>query len=109
MERAGTPVTITTTGTAQALTTTVGIVNRITWRQHPNNAGAIAWGDYTLSLNLITPASSTGVLGWLPPPSAEVPAPMEQWPPFAYATAPLANTIYVAGTSGDVVLWSYVE
>lgn len=103
MWKPGTPVTLAATDTAEQLTSSVGLVKAIKFRQYWNNANRIYWGNSTLA-----PTTPTGVLGWLQPPSGAL-APVEDVEEQDAPNGINANDIYVAGTAGEVILWSYLE
>jgi hypothetical protein len=99
----GAPVTITAGGTAQKLTTSVGLCKAIRFEQHWNNTHRIYWGDSTL--NVATP---TGLLGWLPPPVAGNPPPAEVMSEPDAPNGINAGQVWTDGTTGEIVLWSYL-
>lgn len=102
MWRPGTPITFTATDTAEALTSSVGLVKAIRFMQHWDNTHKVFWGDSNLA-----PATPAGISGWLPPPGTGNPV------SDVYETdAPNginADLIYVAGAAGEVLLWAFLE
>lgn len=99
----GLPITIASSGVAQQLTSTLGLVKAIRFNQHWNNTHRIYWGDSTL--NSATPV---GVIGWLPPPTTGNPPPSEEMLEPESMNGINAGATYVEGSSGEVVLWSYL-
>ncbi len=104
----GTPVTITTDDTAQALTGSSSPVAGIRFRQLPSNGNRIFWGDSTLN---VVPVSGppVGVLGYIDAPRDGVPnLPEDMSLVDDFVTAAIdPSTLKVTGKAGDVVLWSY--
>ena len=98
----GAAVTIAVTNTAQQLTTSLGLVKAIRFSQYWNNVANIYWGDSTLA-----PATPTGVIGWLPIPVTGNAPPTEEMLEPMSLNGVNAAAIWVAGTAGDKVLWSY--
>jgi hypothetical protein len=100
----GTPITFDATGKS-ILTTTVGAVKGLRIYQFPTNTHTIFSGDSTLDPTATPP---TGISGWAGAPGPTGPAPLID----AYETNSMngidANKIFVYGTPGEIVLWSYV-
>lgn len=105
MWKIGTPVAIVSTDVAQQLTTSTGLVKAIRIFQYWNNGFKIYWGDITLNTAAVPP---TGVGGWVPPPVATAGG-SDTVTEVDAINGINANQIYVAGTAGDYVLWSYIE
>lgn len=104
MWRPGPPITLTATDTAQHVTTTVGLVKAVRFEHHWNNANRIYWGDSTLD-----PAAPLGILGWLPVPQPGNPPPAEVMIEPDAPGGINSIQLFVAGTAGEIVLWSFLE
>lgn len=93
-------------GTAQRLTATVGLVKAVRIMQHWSNTNRIYWGSLATLNDAVTPA--VGVGGWLPPPTAST-APSDSVNENDAPNGINCQQIYVKGTVGEYVLWSYIE
>lgn len=104
----GLPVTITSTNIAQKLSPASAFLVKAVRVFSPPTAGhTIYVGDSTLDP---TTGPITGMLGWIP----ATPAGPTFYPYLEGYEAQSMNGIdtgllYVAGTSGDFVHWSYIE
>ena len=105
MLKAGPPVTITATDTAQPLSTTVGLVKGVRIYAHWSGTNRIYIGDSTLK-----PSTNTGVIGWAPPPpTTPGSAPYIDAYETDSSNSINCKQLFVAGTQNDVILWSYIE
>lgn len=105
MWKPGVAVTLTGTDTKQPLTTTVGLVKAIRFFQHWGNTNRIYLGDTNLAPAATPP---TGIIIWLPAPAAGLIA-ADRITEDDAPNGINANQLFVAGTTGEIILWAYLE
>lgn len=105
MWRAGTPIQFAADDTPQQLTSTVGLCKVVRLMQHWSNVQEIVFGQAGM-----TPAATPplGVHGWL---AAPIPGtfPFQDIYENDAPNGLNANLIYVAGSTGETLLWAYLE
>lgn len=108
MWKPGPPVIITATNGKQLLVplANIGLIKALRFMQHWSNTGKLYLGDSTLDPAATPPV---GITHWLPPPAATGPAVYAQLYETEAPNGMNANQFYVSGTTGEIVLWSYLE